>query len=159
MNITKRTKNLVDPKVQWAIGRRVMLHWLMFGVSLVSINVLVGTILTLAEEPFAKSLGAAVRDQLPVAFIFSLMLPMFLLDTMKLTNRFAGPMFRLRNALRALPTEAQESPLTFRKGDFWPEAAIEFNSVAAQYDGLRRRNAELESELKKLRKELQLQTV
>lgn len=159
MNLTKRTKILVDPKVQWAIGRRVMLHWLMFGTSLVLINVLIGTIISLADESFAESLTTAIRSQFPVAFILAVMLPMFLYDTLKLTNRFAGPMFRLRNALRTLPTGAQKSPLAFRKGDFWPEAAVEFNSVAVHHEMLRGRNAELEMELRKLRQTLELQTV
>jgi len=158
MQVTKRSKILVDPKVQWAIGRRIMLHWLMFGVCFVSVNILIRTILSIAEEPFVESLVTAVQSQVPVAFILAIMLPMFLLDTMKLTNRFAGPMFRLRSALRALPVKDQASPLSFRSGDFWPEVAVEFNQVAKQFDALRQRNSELENELRELRQERDLQT-
>jgi hypothetical protein len=159
MSKSKRTKILVDPKVQWAIGRRVMYHWFMFGICFISLNIFIRTLLSIANQSIMDSLLISVRSQIPVLFIFSVMLPMFLLDTMKLTNRFAGPMFRLRNAMRALPSDAQGAMLKFRSGDFWPEAADEFNRVAKEVDSLRRRNVELEGELHELRKERDLQTV
>jgi len=159
MQETKRSKILVDPKIQWAIGRRVMLHWLLFAVCFGSVNILIRTILAIAEQPFAQSLSTAAQSQVPVLFVLAVMLPMFLLDTMKLTNRFAGPMFRLRHALRALPVNEKAAELTFRSGDFWPEVAVEFNAVAKQFEALRQRNAVLERELHALRQESDLQTV
>ncbi len=71
-----------------------------------------------------------------------LLLPLVLLDLAKLTNRFAGPMVRLRASMRALTRGETVEPLRFRKGDFWQEAAEEFNSLATQVAQMRSELAE-----------------
>ncbi len=48
---------------------------------------------------------------------------------MRLSNRFAGPMLRLRRSLRALGRGEYVEPLEFRGADFWQEFADDFNSV------------------------------
>ena len=77
MQETKRSKILVDPKAQWAIGRRVMLHWLLVAVCFGSVNILIRTILAIAEQPFAQSPSTAAQSQVPVLFVLAVMLPMF----------------------------------------------------------------------------------
>jgi hypothetical protein len=159
MNNKKRTTFLVDPTVQWAIGRRVILHWMLFAVCLIAVNVMLRTILTMTDMPFGEAIRTAAMHQVSVIIVMAVMLPMFVLDTMKLSNRFAGPMYRLRNALVKIPTGEPMKALTFRTGDFWSEVAEDFNCVANHHELLRRRNAELELEVKTLRDERRLQSV
>ncbi len=159
MNNKKRTKFLVDPVVQWAIGRRVILHWVLFAVCLISVNVMMRTILTMTDMPFGEAIRTAAMHQISVIVVMAVMLPMFVLDTMKLSNRFAGPMYRLRNALVKIPTGEPMKALTFRTGDFWFDVADDFNRVAKHHELLRRRNAELELEVKSLRDARDLQAV
>ncbi|MGV3484430.1 MAG: hypothetical protein ACO1RT_08430 [Planctomycetaceae bacterium] len=157
MSHSKRSTFLVDPQVQWAIGRRIVLHWFLFAVCLVLVNIMMRTIVTITEVPFLEALRTAAVGQLSVVVIMIVMLPMFLLDTMKMSNRFAGPMYRLRQALNRLNAGEPIKPLAFRAGDFWSDAAEDFNRVAQQHDQLRRRNAELECELQSLRDEREMQ--
>ena len=159
MSNKKRTTFLVDPVVQWAIGRRVILHWILFGVCLITANVMLRTIVTMTELPFAEAIRVAATQQISVIVVMAMMLPMFVLDTMKLSNRFAGPMYRIRNALVQLPTGEPMKTLTFRAGDFWADVAEDFNRVAQHHEQLRRRIAELESEMQALRHERNLQTI
>jgi hypothetical protein len=56
--------------------------------------------------------------------------PIFAYDSLKLSNRFAGPMVSFRNALKKLSRGEPVKPLSFRKGDFWRELAADFNRVA-----------------------------
>lgn len=151
MSKSKRATVLVDPKVQWAIGRRIVLHWFLFAGCLIVVNIMMRTIVTMAEVPFIEALRMAAVRQLSVVVVMVVMLPMFVLDTMKLSNRFAGPMYRLRNALLKIPSAQPVEPLTFRSGDFWSDTAEDFNRVAQHCEALRRRNAELESELQSAR--------
>lgn len=158
MSKSKRATVLVDPKVQWAIGRRIVLHWFVFAICLITVNIMMRTIVTMSEVAFIDALRMAAVRQMSVVVVMLVMLPTFVLDTMKLSNRFAGPMYRLRNALVKIPAGEPQEPLTFRSGDFWSDVAEDFNRVALDHQSLRRRNAELESELQTLRAERELQS-
>ena len=68
-------------------------------------------------------------------------LPMVVADVIRVSNRFAGPLVRLRRSMRALARGEHVEPIHFRKGDFWQEFAEEFNAVAARVQG-ERPNAE-----------------
>jgi hypothetical protein len=90
---------------------------------------------------FVQSEGAPTATQLvlqtwrmfwPVLFAASLVLPLLLLDVLRISHRFAGPMYRLRNALRDAADGKQVPPVKFREGDFWCEMADEFNRVSAR---------------------------
>jgi hypothetical protein len=59
-------------------------------------------------------------------------LPFLLLDVLRLSHRFAGPMYRLKNALRDVADGKSVPPIQFREGDFWCEMADQFNRVSAR---------------------------
>lgn len=158
MSKSKRATILVDPKVQWAIGRRIILHWFVFAGCLITVNIMMRTIVTMSEVAFIDALRMAAARQMSVVVVMLVMLPTFVLDTLKLSNRFAGPMYRLRNALVKIPAGEPPEPLAFRSGDFWSDVAEDFNRVAQDHQSLRRRNAELESELQALRAARELQS-
>jgi hypothetical protein len=56
-----------------------------------------------------------------------LLLPLVAYDMLKLTNRFAGPIFSLRREMQRLAIGQSERRLSFRDGDYWTEMADEFN--------------------------------
>ncbi|MDG2219817.1 MAG: hypothetical protein P8L85_00440 [Rubripirellula sp.] len=143
----KRTRLLIDPAVQWAMVRRVLIHWGLFLVCLVSLGALVRVLLEVGNEPFSSVWRSAILSQIPVIGVMLVMMPLFLRDTMKLSNRFAGPMFRLRTSLRGLATGHPRSPIKFREEDFWQEAASDFNQVLEQVERLQAENDSLRSQL------------
>ena len=61
-----------------------------------------------------------------------LLLPIVLVDIVRLSNRFAGPLVRLRRSMRALARGEEVQPIHFRGQDFWQEFADEFNAIAAR---------------------------
>ena len=149
--MSKRSKILVDPKVQWSIAGRVLVHWGLLLVCLISIGALVRLMAATTQDSFSDALWAALKSQAAVAGVMFVLLPVFIRDTMKLSNRFAGPMYRLRTALAVMAKGEEGRPIKFRTGDFWHEAADDFNVVSAEYNRLKTRNEELEAELADLR--------
>ena len=131
-NTKKRSKTLVDPEVQGGILRKIAGHWAMFFVC----NALALLIwIRLFEQPDAewgKTLSDTLRRFLPFFVITMALIPAFVWDTMKLTNRFAGPMLRLRNAMADASAGRAVAPLKFRSNDFWQEVATSFNQLMEQ---------------------------
>ena len=151
--MSKRSKILVDPPVQWAIARRIVCHWALFLACLVTISVMVRLMFTAGDHPFGEALSLAIRSQVPILVVMLLLMPVFLRDTLKMSNRFAGPMYRLRTALSKISEGETVSAINFRTGDFWQEVAADFNTVAAKYEASLRRNEALEAELAELRQQ------
>jgi len=67
----------------------------------------------------------------------ALILPAILLDFLRLSHRWVGPIFRLRASLQALNRGETVKPIAFRDGDFWQELAGEFNQAAEELQRLR----------------------
>jgi nitrate/nitrite-specific signal transduction histidine kinase len=63
--------------------------------------------------------------------------PATLLDFLRLSHRWVGPIYRLRTSLQALNPGEAVKPLAFRDGDFWQELAGDFNQMADELKRLR----------------------
>ncbi len=126
---TKRRKALVDPEVQGGILRKIAIHWVLFFIC----NAIALMIwIRLYEQPDAdwgQTFADTVRRFLPFFIITMALIPAFVWDTLKLTNRFAGPILRLRTALADARAGRAVAPLHFRTNDFWQEIAENFNCV------------------------------
>ena len=125
-----RKQNYIDNHVQGSLLRRILSHWLMFfGVSAFAVIFLQA----LLGDP---AIGIMDRIQFQcgefvfVGIVMAAMFPAFMLDTIRFSNRFVGPIARLRRHLRQLG-EGDTSECAFRGDDFWKDMADEFNVVAA----------------------------
>lgn len=151
--MSNRSRILVDPTVQWSIAGRIISHWLVLLMCLVSINMMVAVLTSIGQTSFMGALMTAAQQEIRTFCVMLLILPMFLRDTLKLSNRFAGPMYRLRTALKSMAEDDMPTPIKFRTGDFWQEAATDFNTVRSKYESLEKENETLKSELEMLRNE------
>ncbi len=145
--MSERARILVDPKVQWSIARRIVMHWMLFLVCITSISAMVRLLSAVGQQPSVSAFQSALTAQIPIFGVMLMLLPVFLRDTLKMSNRFAGPMYRLRTALIQLRESENVPPIKFRTGDFWQEAAADFNIVLAQIQQLRQENEALRSQL------------
>ncbi|MCH7729704.1 MAG: hypothetical protein IH991_25015, partial [Planctomycetes bacterium] len=68
----------------------------------------------------------------PTMLAMLVLAPIFIRDLCKMSNRFVGPMARLRRAMHDLANGSEVSPIHFRKRDFWQEMAHDFNRIAKQ---------------------------
>lgn len=126
-----RKQNFVDSTVQGALLRRIVLHWfLYFIVAGLAIVMLQAMLSGPDGEPLLTRVVNEIKSFTLVGLILICIFPAFLLDTIRFSNRFVGPVGRLRRYLRQLGSDQNTERLSFRGGDFWSEMADEFNTVA-----------------------------
>lgn len=145
----QRKKLFVDPKVQGALVLRGVVYWL-FALLAITLLLLCWRVWAVPGRPFAFHFDHLWFFYAPALFASLLLLPVVLMDIIKLSSRFVGPLVRLRNGMRALARGERVAPIRFRKGDFWQEFAQEFNAVAARLNQLQSDRDSTESEEEEL---------
>ena len=119
-----RSKSFIDSNVQGALTRRIIFHWLVFMV----VTSAVAFLLQVLADPF-RGLTSHLQDlwwsQGPFLLVTVFLLPVFVMDAVKLSHRFAGPIFNLRRSIRSVAAGDQPRKVSFRKGDFWQDPADE----------------------------------
>jgi hypothetical protein len=123
-----RKKTFVDPKVQRALVRRMVLHWVAF-FAVASLVAFCLQLLTNPFRPFEQLVREVWWTHGPFLLVLFFMLPVFIVDTIKLSHRFAGPIYRLRNVIRSIAHGDRYQPLKFREFDFWQGLADDFNEM------------------------------
>jgi nitrogen fixation/metabolism regulation signal transduction histidine kinase len=134
MSHPTRKKTFVDPKVQGALVRRLVFHWLAF----VAVAALVAFALQVLANPFQSIQEHAQQvwwTHGPFLLVLFFMLPVFIVDTIKLSHRFAGPIYRLRQTIRSLANGGKFMPMKFRDFDFWQGLAEDFNLMVEKLSG------------------------
>lgn len=125
-----RNKLFVDAPVQMMLVTRVLCHWVVF------FTLFFLTLLTI--EYFLRDPGVTLVDCMKIVLtkhaivvVLSLtLLPVFLYDTIKMSHRFAGPIYRFRKSLKSLAEGQVVEEISFRGKDFWSDLSNDFNRVA-----------------------------
>lgn len=126
----ERSTTVVDRAVQYGVVKKIAFHWVIFFVCN-SVALLLW--LRLFEHPdltWQHSFEDCVRRFMPFFLISLALIPAFVLDTLKLTNRFAGPIMRLRTEITNAAEGRPVTKLSFRTNDFWRDVADSFNRMA-----------------------------
>jgi hypothetical protein len=129
MSEKSRTKNYIDNHVQGALLRRIFSHWLMFFTVAGFAVILLQTLLGDSDVSVMERLKYQAGEFTFFAIVMGALLPAFMLDTIRFSNRFVGPITRLRRHLRQL-ADGNSDKCSFRGADFWQDMAEEFNAVA-----------------------------
>ena len=116
----------VDPKVQGALVARVVLYWVVC-IMAICLMLLCWRIVTGPARMFYTHFDDMWFFYGPAFVASLLLLPLVILDVIRLSNRFAGPVLRLRRSIRELARGEHVDPIEFRDNDFWQEFAEEFN--------------------------------
>ena len=121
----------VDPKVQGALVGRVLLYWFVCLIG-ITLMLLCWQILTGPARPFHTHFNYVWFQFGPALAASLVLLPLVAIDVVRLSNRFVGPLLRLRRSMRQLARGEYVEPIEFRDTDFWREFADEFNAVRAR---------------------------
>ena len=128
MAYPRRSKKFIDANVQGSLARRIIFHWLLF----LLVASLAAFILQALSNPF-RPLSAHVRDiwwtHGPFLLVLFFLLPVFMVDSIKLSHRFAGPIYSLRRAVRDIADGKPARKLKFRRHDFWHDLADDYNAM------------------------------
>jgi hypothetical protein len=129
----RRRKLFVEPRMQGLLIFKVLLYWVN---GFLTIGLLVAAWSVFKDMPRTSTeLFANMWGSVGPALVASLfLLPLIVMDCIRWSNRYAGPMVRLHGALRQLADGQDVDPLTFRKGDLWCEMAEQFNRIAARLE-------------------------
>jgi len=123
----KRKKFLVHGGIQMAILRRMLLQWFLF----IAIAGLLSFLVQFMVNPFQT--GAETNNHFRVLLASQLvasfcLVPLFMADSLSQSNRFVGPIVRLKSYLRSVESN-NPTPLSFREGDHWNELTDEVNTM------------------------------
>lgn len=129
----KRRHFFVDRKVQGALLVRGVGYWAYCVVALTTI-ILTWDILTNPNQTLFESF----REMWPLlarAIIASLiLLPILAIDVVRFSNRFAGPIVRMRNTMLRAAGGEEVEPLAFRSDDYWHELSQAFNQFLTRHN-------------------------
>jgi hypothetical protein len=126
-----RQRFFADYRVQGALVARAVLYWLTCLLTM-TLLLLAWHMLAKPLQPFSAHLTELWKSYGPPAIASLLILPVVIFDLLRLSNRFAGPVVRLRRSLHDLAHGKPVTAVRFRHGDFWQEFADDFNAVAKQ---------------------------
>lgn len=130
-NSNQRRSLFIDRPVQVALLLRAMLYWAVCLMAQLLI-VFFFAIVTSSQDDFSAN-GPQLWWHLQLSILAAaVLLPVLLLDLLKLSHRWVGPIFRLRTSLHALSRGERVPPIRFRDGDFWQELAGDLNVVSAE---------------------------
>jgi hypothetical protein len=131
MNSNRRRRLFVEPRMQGLLIFKVLVYWL---TSFVTIGLMLTCFSIFNDQPRnSTELFAGMWAKLTPALAASmLLLPLIVIDCIRWSNRYAGPMVRLHAALTKLADGGRVTPLKFRQGDLWAEMAQQFNRIAAR---------------------------
>ncbi|MGL4512701.1 MAG: HAMP domain-containing protein [Lacipirellulaceae bacterium] len=134
MKIHRRKIEFVDPEVQGALARRLALHWVLF-LSIAAVLVVGLKWMSNPFTPISEHLVDAWWTYAPVLLVFICLTPVFVFDSVRISNRFTGPVLRLRKAIREMADGETPRKIDLRDGDFWKDVASDFNRVIERVDG------------------------
>ena len=136
-NKFKRSRLFVDAKVQGALVLRTFAYWWMC-LLILTIWLVGWRVLNEPADLFSAHLAAVWNQFGPAAIASFLLLPIVLVDIIRLSNRFAGPMYRMRREIRNLVKGDPVEGIRLRDGDFWQDFATDLSQVIARYQELQR---------------------
>lgn len=131
MSRPQRKKKFVDAKVQGALARRLIFHWLVFLAVAVGVAVVL-QVLADPLRPAGEHLSQAWSMHGPFLVVMLFLLPVYVVDTIKISHRFAGPIVNMRNAMREIVAGGKPRKLKFRRTDFWHDLADDYNAMIAR---------------------------
>jgi hypothetical protein len=132
----QRWQLFVDRPIQGALLIRAAVYW---AVCLLTQQLIVFlfVVATSWSDDFQTN-GSRLLWHVQVSTVASLaILPIILLDVLKLSHRWVGPVFRLRATLKSLTLGEPVPPIRFRERDFWQDLARDMNVITAELNRLR----------------------
>ncbi|MHB8899690.1 MAG: hypothetical protein ACYC6Y_13160 [Thermoguttaceae bacterium] len=126
----RRSRKFIDRKVQGRLVLGLAAHWLLFFMLILCAVPMWHMISVVGfTKPFPKVLADSWTQMTPVFIFLVTVLPIFIWETIKFSNRFVGPIYHLHQTILKIRAGEEFRPVRFRKDDFWHELADDFNTM------------------------------
>ncbi|HEX4129612.1 MAG TPA: hypothetical protein VHZ24_06185 [Pirellulales bacterium] len=140
-----REQLFVCPKLQGLVLWRLLFYWLAC-LTLSALAVVGWSIFCDPEATAGEHVRRLAAYFVPALAVGLVLLPVVIVDCITLSNRFLGPLVRLRGSIRRLATDDHVMPLHFRESDFWHEFAVEYGELVERVERMKERAAVHESD-------------
>ena len=130
----------IDRSVQGSLLRRIAFYSLACSLYFMMTLVITES-LSNPQEAIAETTRRCLEEALFWAPGVMLLTPIILYDLLRVTNRLAGPVFRLRREMEELASGSTQGPMEFREGDYWLDVAESFNQIRDELLRLRKLQA------------------
>ena len=131
MSTTHRKKYFIDFKVQGALLFRLVLHWMVFALATFGLLFCMDFLVLAPEYSIGDSLLRLWNRYSAMVLVSLFLLPVFAFDLLKMSSRFAGPVYRLRKAMQAVVRGDEVPSIRFRPDDYWHDLSDDFNAMLA----------------------------
>jgi hypothetical protein len=131
----QRRQLFVDTKVQGALIVRAIGYWC-FCLLTITLMLLCWRILTGPARMFYMHFDDMSFHYGPALVASLILLPMVIVDLLRTSNRFVGPMVRFRRMMKDLAAGKQVRQIALRDGDFWQDYAKDFNALICHVERL-----------------------
>lgn len=135
MSKNVRKSGFVDAQIQGTLLLRAVFHWTFLVVAAFVVLFVWQVLSGNPHWSLAGHLQATWTRYSPCFIVLVVLQPVVVHDTLKLSNRLAGPLFRLRAAMRSVVEGETVQPVRFRKGDFCQDLARNFNIMLGRIQG------------------------
>ncbi len=123
-----RRQVFVDTTLQGALLSRCVFYWCMC-LAAVFVSLLCWDAFIGPTQLFSARVEQTWFRYAPALLFVAALTPIMAFDFLRVSNRFAGPMIRLRRTMRDLGQGERVEPVVLRRSDFWREFSDEFNAV------------------------------
>lgn len=128
MTDTRRAQLMVDLRLQGMLLTRAVVYWLTFIICAVLFEAC-WIVLTDRPDSSGEMFARTWTNCGPALFGSLLLLPVIVLDSLRLSNRFTGPMLRLRRALNGMIDGENVPHVALRENDYWYAFAEDLNRL------------------------------
>ena len=135
MPTEKRKIQYVGERIQRVLAARAALHWV-FCLAVVFASVFVSRFLSEPKLGMLQNWKSTWTTMGPPLLLAACFLPWVIIDNMRLSNRFSGPLSRIQSSLQRMRAGKRMLPIRIRKRDFFHDMVAEINSLAASIDRL-----------------------
>lgn len=138
---SRRKRTYVNARVQGRIVGRVAAYWVLYHIVLWHglfvfryAQIRMSSDEILLSQPVGSVYWQFCINHIPLLMASLLIMPLFMLDFVRLTHRVVGPLVRAGDALQQLMQHRRVPSVEFRKGDLLTEFEHTFNDFLAFYE-------------------------
>ena len=142
MGKTKRKYRFVDHSVQTGIIRRLVFYSIA-GTLFIVLSLAFAQTFGEPEQLFVDHVANVCRKNWPVFLAGMALIPFAIYDVIKFSNRFLGPIYRLRQELKSFSAGQELRRITFREKDFWTDLSDGVNRLTERIQELEQEAAEI----------------
>jgi hypothetical protein len=124
----KRKRLFIDHQVQTPLVKRLLIYWVAM-VAFITLPIAISQTIAQPNRYLFQHYADTLWSHWPILATLSVMLPFVVYDTLKFSNRFAGPVYRMRRELKRFAQGEKISPLRLRPNDFWQDLAVQINDL------------------------------